>query len=258
MSCGRFVGYGSSGYPGYRIGGRLPRHRDSLYNPAHRMFKHVPNLLTGSRLVLAVVFFIMLSFYQYRGRGDVPNRWLMHWAFATYCVALVTDYLDGYLARKWKIESGFGRVVDPFVDKVLVLGSFIFFAGKNFVIPENPFAPDSAQYVVKTISGVAPGIVVILLARELLITSIRGASEGSGKSFGAAFSGKLKMGFQSATILAILLYVNYYDWLQRHGEPYARYFRDSCIWGTVAITVISGALYVQRAIAMYREKGPGE
>jgi CDP-diacylglycerol--glycerol-3-phosphate 3-phosphatidyltransferase len=219
------------------------------------MFKHVPNLLTGSRLVLAVCFFIMLSFYQYQGRGDVPNRWLLHWAFLTYCVALITDFLDGYLARKWKIESGFGRVVDPFVDKVLVLGSFIFFAGKNFIIAQN-LVPGGPRFVVKTISGVAPGIVVILLARELLITSIRGSSEASGKSFGAAFSGKLKMALQSGTILAILVYVNYYDWLQQHAEPAATIFRDCCIWATVAITVISGALYLRRAIAMYWEKGP--
>src|SRR5438270_13034078 len=177
------------------------------------MFRHVPNLLTGSRLLLAFVFFGMLSYYQYEGRGGV---WLLHLAFLVYLVALFTDFLDGYLARKWKVEGTFGRVVDPFVDKVLVLGSFIFFAGKNFIIPQNPHSPGEAAYVVKTISGVAPGIVVILLARELLITSIRGASEGSGKSFGAAFSGKLKMAFQSGTVLVILLYVNYYEKLQFH------------------------------------------
>src|SRR5260370_39425510 len=170
------------------------------------MFRQVPNALTASRLVLAIAFFIMLSFYQYKGRGDSPDRWLLHWAFLTYCVALVTDFLDGYLARKWKIESGFGRIVDPFVDKVLVLGSFIFFAGKNFIIPVTGEPHD--PYVVKTITGVAPGIVVILLSRELLITVIRSSSEGSGKSFGAALSGKLKMGFQSGTILGIRLYVN--------------------------------------------------
>jgi CDP-diacylglycerol--glycerol-3-phosphate 3-phosphatidyltransferase len=222
------------------------------------MFRHVPNLLTASRLVLAFVFFVMLSFYQYEGRGDVPNRWLLHWAFLTYCVALVTDFLDGYLARKWKIESRFGRVVDPFVDKVLVLGSFIFFAGKNFVIPDNPLAsPGQAAYVVKTISGVAPGIVVILLCRELLVTTIRGSSEGSGKNFGAIWSGKLKMGFQSGTILAILVYVNYYDWLRAHAQRTATFVRDFGIWGTVAITLYSGVLYLQRAVRMYGEKGPG-
>ena len=215
------------------------------------MFRQVPNALTASRLLLAVAFFIMLSFYQYKGRGGMPDPWLLHWAFITYCVALVTDFLDGYLARKWKIESGFGRIVDPFVDKILVLGSFIFFAGKNFIIPE-PGTP----HVVKTITGVAPGIVVILLARELLITVIRSSSEGSGKSFGAALSGKLKMGFQSGTILVILLYVNYYDRIQAHAEPYARWFRDFCIWGTVAITVVSGLLYLQRAAAFFREQNP--
>ena len=211
------------------------------------MFRHVPNLLTASRLVLAAAFFVMLSFYQYKGRGDEPDHWLLHWALLTYCVALVTDFLDGYLARKWKSESTFGRVVDPFVDKVLVLGSFIFFAGKNFIIPEV-----GQSNVVKTITGVAPGIVVILLARELLITSLRGASEGAGQSFGAALSGKIKMGFQSATIMVILMYVNYYTWVQSHA-PYMRFVRDFGIWGTVAITVGSGFSYVRRAMALYRE-----
>jgi CDP-diacylglycerol--glycerol-3-phosphate 3-phosphatidyltransferase len=233
---------------------RLPPRRASLYNPprpSNCMFKHVPNLLTGSRLILAAVFFVMLSFYQYKGRGDLPNRWLLHWAFLVYLVALVTDFLDGYLARKWKIESAFGRVVDPFVDKVLVLGSFIFFAGKNFIIPT-----EGAAYVVKTISGVTPEVVVILLARELLITSIRGQSEGSGKNFGAQFSGKLKMVFQSVTILIILIYVNYYNWILSHAHTFMTVLRDVFIWGTVVITVISGLLYVQRAVAMHRAKGP--
>jgi phosphatidylglycerophosphate synthase len=147
--------------------------------------------------------------------------------------------------------------VDPFVDKVLVLGSFIFFAGKNFIIPE----PQQTPYVVKTITGVAPGIVVILLCRELLVTSIRGTTEGSGKSFGAVWSGKLKMGFQSGTILAILLYVNYYDWLvldgHRHYERIARGVRDLGIWGTVAITLFSGVTYILRAIAMSKEERTG-
>ncbi len=214
------------------------------------MFRQVPNLLTAGRLVLGVVFFIMLSFYQYKGRGDSPDHWLLHWAFLTYFIALITDFLDGYLARKWKIESAFGRIVDPFVDKVLVLGSFIFFAGKNFVIPETEHS-----MVVKTITGVAPGIVVILLARELLITVIRSGSESSGKSFGAAFSGKLKMAFQSGTILIILLYVNYYDWVQAHAQPTARWVRDIGIWGTVAITVISGGQYLYRAMPLFFEKG---
>src|SRR5215218_4492074 len=152
------------------------------------MFRHVPNLLTGLRLVLALVFFCMLAYFQYEGRGD---PWFLNIAFVVYLVALITDFLDGYLARRWKVEGAFGRVVDPFVDKVLVIGSFIFFAGKNFIIPET--APHGGPgEVVKTISGVVPAMVVVILARELLVTSFRGLSESTGQAFGAAFSGKLK------------------------------------------------------------------
>jgi CDP-diacylglycerol--glycerol-3-phosphate 3-phosphatidyltransferase len=210
------------------------------------MFRHVPNALTGGRLLLAVVFFALLGFYQYEGRGD-PS--MLNTAFAVYVVALITDFLDGYLARKWKVEGAFGRVVDPFVDKVLVLGSFIIFAGKNFIIPDVEH-----QMVVRTITGVAPWMVVLILARELLVTSFRGISEGGGQQFGAAFSGKLKMVFQSVTILVILVYVNYFA--RRQGRPeetVARYFRDFCIWATIAVTLISGLLYVQRAVAMFRQ-----
>ena len=91
-------------------------------------------------------------------------------------------------------------------------------------------------------------MVVVILARELLVTSLRGMSEGGGQAFGAAFSGKLKMVFQSVTILVILVYVNYLDRLQRRRrcEHAARVFRDVCIWATIAITVWSGLLYVQR------------
>lgn len=213
------------------------------------MFRHVPNLLTGLRLVLALVFFVMLGYYQYEGRGDPTFMWV---AFVVYLVALFTDFLDGFLARRWKVEGQFGRIVDPFVDKVLVLGSFAFFAGKNFVIQHE--IAGGRQHIVDTISGVAPWVVVILLARELLVTSLRGSSESSGKNFGAQFSGKLKMVVQSVTILVILVFVNYHGRLERSGYlKHAMVFRDVCIWATVAITVISGLLYIQRAIAMFRE-----
>src|SRR5688500_4866805 len=143
------------------------------------MFRHVPNLITGSRLVLAAGFFVVLSLYQYRGRG---HPFLLIAAFAIFAAALVSDYLDGYLARKWKVEGAFGRVVDPFADKILVLGSFIFFAGKNFIIPETIEHPAAHPRWVKTITGVAPAMVVVLLARELLVTSLRGISEEIGRA----------------------------------------------------------------------------
>ncbi|HEX8915963.1 MAG TPA: CDP-alcohol phosphatidyltransferase family protein, partial [Humisphaera sp.] len=210
------------------------------------------NALTGGRLVLAGVFFVLLSFYQHDGHGD---PWLLNIAFVVYVVALVTDFLDGYLARLWKVEGAFGRVVDPLVDKVLVIGSFIFFAGKNFIVAETA-RNLGAHEVVKTISGVAPGMVVLLLTRELLVTSLRGSAEGGGESFGAVWAGKFKMAFQSGTILVILAYVNYVDRsasLTDAQKQWAAWARDACIWGTVAITVYSGLIYVQRAVSMYRK-----
>lgn len=221
------------------------------------MVRHVPNAITAARLLLAGVFFVMLSVYQYEGRGD---PWFLNTAFFIYVVALISDFLDGYLARKWQVESTFGRIVDPFVDKILVLGAFTFFAGKNFIIQDNIIEQGQLVPVVRTITGVAPGIVVILLARELLVTSLRGASEGAGQNFGAAFSGKLKMVFQSITILVILVYVNYrgwllefdYRWLDRPVDWYAALIRDICIWITVLITILSGIVYIQRALSLFR------
>ena len=216
------------------------------------MFRHVPNALTGLRLLLALVFFAMLSFYQYEGRGD-PT--LLNSAFLLYLVALFTDFLDGYLARKWHVEGAFGRIVDPFVDKILVLGAFIFFAGKNFIIPDTEVPSPGQLMVVKTITGVTPAMVVILLARELLVTTLRGEAESAGQSFGAEFSGKLKMVLQSLTILIILVYVNYLPWLKiHHYQPAAKITRDIFIYLTVIVTLASGLSYIRTAVALYQTR----
>jgi CDP-diacylglycerol---glycerol-3-phosphate 3-phosphatidyltransferase len=210
------------------------------------MFRHVPNIITAGRLGLAAVFFVLLSYYQHEGRGD---PYLLNVAFVIYLIALFSDFLDGYLARKWKVEGAFGRVVDPFVDKVLVLGTFIFFAGKNFVIQS-----EEPAKVLMTITGVAPWMVVLILSRELLVTSLRGISETGGANFAAAFSGKLKMVFQSVTILVILLYVNYFQRTPGNAEFYAHWVRDVCIWLTIGITLLSGVSYVRRGVNLYQDR----
>ena len=209
------------------------------------MFRHVPNAITGSRLFLAVGFFVLLAYYQY----DVRGGRLLDVAFGVYLVALVTDFLDGYLARRWRVEGAFGRIVDPFVDKILVLGSFIFFGGKNFVVQQVP-APGLPQVLV-TVTGVAPWMVVLILGRELLVTSLRGIGEAAGANFGARFSGKAKMVLQSATILMILLYVNYLEHQSRVVEQAAHVVRDVFIWATILITLLSGLSYVRNAVALY-------
>ncbi|HSU66934.1 MAG TPA: CDP-alcohol phosphatidyltransferase family protein, partial [Tepidisphaeraceae bacterium] len=114
----------------------------------------------------------------------------------------------------------------------------------------------TGKYVVYTITGVVPWMVVVILARELLVTSFRGLGEGAGQNFGAAFSGKVKMVIQSVTILVILVYVNYFAPHQGSGyEPYVRAFRVFCVWATVIVTVLSGLAYVRRAVAVYLKHG---
>jgi CDP-diacylglycerol---glycerol-3-phosphate 3-phosphatidyltransferase len=234
--------YGSRGITGC-VMVRIGPHPNTSYNPPP-MFRHVPNLLTGLRLVLAGVFFAMLGYYQHDVSGRHGQILWLNIALVIYVVAVITDFLDGYLARRWHVEGAFGRVVDPFVDKVLILGSFIFFAGKNFTVPFNDLTAVPTN--VKTITGVVPWMVVVILARELLVTSLRGISESTGGNFGASLSGKLKMITQSATILIILLYVNY-------QVPSLEIIRNVAIWVTIIITVVSGLVYVQRAVAMFRK-----
>lgn len=216
-------------------------------------YRQIPNLITTARLVLAIVLFTILSWYQYGGRG---HSTLLTAGFFICLIAITTDWLDGYLARKWKVESGFGRVVDPFVDKILVLGSFIFFAGKNFIISD-PTVPQ--PYVVKTITGVTPAMVVIVLGRELLVTSLRGLAEKSGIAFGADHWGKIKMVLQSVTILVIITYVYFHEIFRQHFsdslsvyDQWAGLFRDGMIWIMLVATVASAWGYLRRSVPLMR------
>ncbi len=208
--------------------------------------KQIPNALTVSRLILSLVFFVMLALVSFE-KHNAPTLY-MNLATLIYLVAAGTDWLDGYLARKWQATSVFGRVVDPFVDKILVLGAFIYFAGPAFaLLRENGWI---------SLSGVTPTVVVILLAREFLVTTLRSVAEGSGQNFGAAWSGKLKMVLQCVTIFVILVYVNYRPELIRvDWDSAARIFRDACVWVTVAVTILSALSYLQRSIQLSRPAG---
>lgn len=208
--------------------------------------RHVPNLITVSRLILSIIFFVMLA-HASSELETGPSVYL-HVATVVYLVAALTDWLDGYLARKWNATSVFGRVVDPFVDKVLVLGAFAYFAGPSFTTIR------AGQ--IETLTGVSPTFVLILLAREFLVTTLRGVAEGSGTNFAAAMSGKVKMVVQCVTIFLVLAYVNYRPELLRGGyEHAARIVRDVCVWATLIVTIASAWTYLRRGydLAMRRD-----
>ena len=209
------------------------------------MYKTLPNQLTVLRLVLAAIFFVTLNQYRYtpppRASGPDANVWL--WlALSLFVLAAITDALDGYLARKWHAESGFGRIMDPFCDKVLILGAFIYLAGPRFT------AENAGDFV--SVSSVYPWMVAVMLARELLVTGVRGELEGAGVQFGANLFGKAKMIIQSIGIPVILGCVAL-DTVRHDTLGLAM---DLLMYLIVVVTVLSGAPYVVQASIAMRQR----
>ncbi len=182
---------------------------------------NLPNAITISRLLLSFVLFALMQ------AGDY---WL--WAAGLFVFAVLTDILDGWIARKYQLITQLGRILDPFVDKFITSGTFL------FLLP------------VSTQSGVNPWMVVIVLGREMLVTSLRGFLEQRGADFSASASGKLKMLLQCAAATAALLSMHspLATW-SFFGVSFVS-VRDLLLWAMVVVTVWSGYIYVQRAIAL--------
>lgn len=205
--------------------------------------KHIPNLLTLLRLVLAGLFFVVLQFYRYEP-GVSPV--LLAVAVVLFIAAAITDALDGHLARKWNVESVFGRIADPFADKILILGAVVYLASPRF-LDHAAVAAGSWQTMV---SGMYPWMVVLVLARELLVTSIRGVAEQMGVDFRAKALGKWKMVLQSVVVPVVLTIVAIDP--NRSGWEWLAWVRDVLVYATVVVTLISGLPYVTGAAKVMR------
>lgn len=188
---------------------------------------NIPNQITLGRLALSIVFFGLLTFYSV---GAADRAWVLPVSFWVFLIAVLSDIVDGYLARSWNQVTAFGRVVDPVVDKVIVCGAFVFFAGGAFHDPQTG----------ANVTGVAPWMVVLILLRELLVSAVRSFVESSGKSFAANWVGKAKMFVQSATACVILGSLAWFPvslaWL-----------RIGSVWATVIVTALSVIAYLMRA-----------
>jgi len=184
---------------------------------------NLPNAITFSRFVLSLVLFALMQAGGY---------WLT--AAGLFVFAVLTDVLDGWIARRYKLITQLGRIMDPFVDKFITSGTFLF------------LLPVTQQ------SGVTPWMVVIVLGREMLVTSLRGFLEQRGADFSASFSGKLKMFLQcvAATAAILSMHPPIAEWSVGGMEFTA--VRDVLLWSMVAVTVWSGWDYVQRAIVLLR------
>ena len=119
----------------------------------------LPNAITLARLILAVVFFALLQQID-RAAPAAEIALIGAWAMGLFATAAVSDILDGYLARRWGVVTVFGRIMDPLVDKTLVLGGFVYLASPLF-------APMPANAMIG--SGIHAWMVVVILLRPHLV-----------------------------------------------------------------------------------------
>lgn len=193
------------------------------------MTVNLPNQITIARLVMAVIFFGMMSATRADSFDD--QRGLLAACFWLFLVAALSDVLDGILARTMGQVTSFGRIVDPVVDKVLVCGAFLYLASHHFY--------DAGRKL--NLSGVEPWMVVLILTREMLVSAIRSHSESAGKAYPADWLGKLKMFVQCATVCIVVGGQAWY-----HDSASFQSFAKLCVWTTVVVTSLSIITYLQR------------
>jgi CDP-diacylglycerol--glycerol-3-phosphate 3-phosphatidyltransferase len=196
------------------------------------VFAYWPNRVTAIRFAGSLVLFVL---FASANAGMERHSWFYPVSFWLFIVTAATDFLDGWLARRGNQITAFGRIADPFVDKVLVLGSMIFLAVMEWSRAWFP-----------------AWIVVAVLARELLVTGMRGYVESLGKEFPADWFGKIKMVIQCIAI-ACAIGVHAFPW-GRIGEAVGLesdtlpWFLDMAthvfVWGTLVASVGSGLSYV--------------
>jgi len=200
-----------------------------------RTIVNFPNQVTTIRLGLSIALFILLHFHWY---------WAGFWLFL---IAACTDWLDGFWARRYGQITILGRLLDPFVDKVIICGTYIFLAAD----------PNS---------GLAAWMAVLVLGRELLVTALRSFLEQQGADFSAAISGKLKFILQCAAAATSLYWLSYQPGhpplaasqgettaMPTVGSAWVQWIVVISVWSMIAITIYSGYAYVRAALKLIRQ-----
>jgi CDP-diacylglycerol--glycerol-3-phosphate 3-phosphatidyltransferase len=141
---------------------------------------NLPNFLTIFRIAVIPLLVVILLY---------PSKTAAFLATLLFALASITDWLDGYIARRMGIVTMFGKFLDPIADKLIVAAALI------MIIPY----------------GRAPAwMVLIILSREIIITGLRGIASTEGIVIAASNLGKFKTIFQIVAILCLLLNYNYY------------------------------------------------
>jgi CDP-diacylglycerol---glycerol-3-phosphate 3-phosphatidyltransferase len=209
----------------------------SKSNPVTRGLLNVPNQLTIARLALSIVCFVFLMF-----------NWYLT-GLVLFVIAAGTDWVDGYWARKYGQITQLGRVMDPFADKIIICGTFIFLAAVPHV--RNSALPAS---------GIAPWMAVLVVAREMLVTALRSFFEEGGVDFSAKWAGKWKMLFQCLAVGFSLFRLGFYfdphypavDWTCT-PPAWLTYSLHTLVWTALVLTVYSGWGYVATALRMLKK-----
>lgn len=191
---------------------------------------NLPNKLTLSRFALTVAFLgAMFADFQFHITA----------ALLLFSAASLTDYFDGKIARRDKLITNFGILMDPLADKILVCSAFIAFVGLHWM---------------------AAWMVVLIVARELAITGLRLLAASKNVVLAAEGYGKHKTISQIVAIIAILVFHSYQEWdaigpavfgLHIFGVPWISWFEPLSIWVSVGLTITSGGLYLWRNRQLY-------
>ncbi len=180
------------------------------------MTKHVPNILTFGRIVLAPPIVILLLF-----DGRLPSLA----AGILFLVASLTDFFDGFIARKWELESSFGRFLDPIADKVLVTSALIMLIAQ----------------------GRAPAwVVMLIITREVAVSALRAISKTWDTTLKPSPVGKLKAVIQFAAIVPLIIHYEYKLIIPINFH----YIGTVMLYIALALTLYSGIDYFVR---FYRE-----
>jgi CDP-diacylglycerol--glycerol-3-phosphate 3-phosphatidyltransferase len=137
---------------------------------------NLPNKLTSARLVLTMVFVAVLA---------LPLPYKFSIGLVLFSIASFTDFLDGHYARKFGLVTTFGKLMDPLADKILMCSAFVVLCAENLI---------------------PAWVVVIILAREFLVTGIRLVATSQGAVLAADNLGKLKTVFQISTVIYFLVF----------------------------------------------------
>lgn len=176
---------------------------------------NTPNKLTLLRIVL-VPFFILFLLMD-----AIPLHSL--WALIIFAVASLTDLLDGKIARKQNLVTNFGKFLDPLADKVLVISGLICFVQMGL--------SDAV-------------VVVIIVAREFLVTSLRLVAVDNGNVIAASGLGKIKTAFTMTAMVGVMLLSILKDFSVLPAGFPLFIVSEVLLWAAVILTIVSGVDYL--------------